>query len=106
MSGAKAARTKQSFWETLGAASGSYRRLYSYLKPYKVRFILGLVLSVGGIAINEYIVPPAGKRLHNLEEQVKVILKGRVIEDMTDQKAFIIQDFEGGRLARVVIGKD
>ena len=67
--------------------------------------ILGLALSVGGIAINEYIVPPAGKRLHNLEEQVKVILKGKVIEDMTDQKAFVIQDFEGGQLVRVVIAK-
>ena len=46
MSGAKAARTKQSFRETLRAASGSYRRLYSYLKPYKARFILGLGLGL------------------------------------------------------------
>ena len=51
MSGAKAARTKQSFWETLRAASGSYRRLYSYVKPYKGRFILGLALGLayGGV---------------------------------------------------------
>jgi subfamily B ATP-binding cassette protein MsbA len=51
MSGAKPARTKQSFWETLRAASGSYRRLYSYVKPYKARFILGLVLGLayGGV---------------------------------------------------------
>src|SRR5205809_7587167 len=47
MSGAKAARTKQSFWETLRAASGSYRRLYSYVRPYKARFILGLALGLG-----------------------------------------------------------
>ncbi len=46
MSGAKAARTKQSFWETLRAASGSYRRLYSYVRPYKGRFILGLALGL------------------------------------------------------------
>src|ERR1700741_5164358 len=51
MSGAKAARTKQPFWETLRAASGSYRRLYSYVKPYKGRFILGLALGLayGGV---------------------------------------------------------
>src|SRR5438094_8531203 len=51
MSGAKAARTKQSFWETLRAASSSYRRLYSYVKPYKGRFILGLALGLayGGV---------------------------------------------------------
>ncbi len=52
MSGAKAARTKQSFWETLRAASGSYRRLYSYVKPYKVRFILGLALGLAYAGVN------------------------------------------------------
>jgi len=51
MSGAKRARKRQSFWETLRAASGSYRRLYSYLKPYKTRFIVGLAmgLAYGGV---------------------------------------------------------
>jgi len=51
MSGAKAAKKKQSFWETLRAASGSYRRLYSYVKPYKGRFIAGLALGLayGGV---------------------------------------------------------
>jgi ABC-type multidrug transport system fused ATPase/permease subunit len=46
MSGSKPAKTKQTFWETLRVASGSYRRLYSYAKPYKVRFILGLALGL------------------------------------------------------------
>jgi subfamily B ATP-binding cassette protein MsbA len=51
MSGAKAAKKKQSFWQTLRAASGPYRRLFSYVKPYKVRFIVGLLLgfAYGGV---------------------------------------------------------
>jgi ATP-binding cassette, subfamily B, bacterial MsbA len=51
MSRPKAAKEKQSFWQTLRAASGSYRRLYGYVKPYKVRFILGLLLGLayGGV---------------------------------------------------------
>lgn len=51
MSGAKAAKKKQSFWQTLRVASSSYRRLYSYVKPYKGRFILGLSLgfAYGGV---------------------------------------------------------
>ena len=51
MSGAKAAKKKQSFWETLRVASGSYRRLYGYVKPYKARFITGLALGLayGGV---------------------------------------------------------
>src|SRR2546430_17299411 len=51
MSGAKAAKKKQSLWQTLRAASGPYRRLYSYVRPYKVRFILGLLLgfAYGGV---------------------------------------------------------
>ena len=42
MSKEKRNKKKQSFWQTLRAASSSYRRLYSYVKPYKFRFILGL----------------------------------------------------------------
>ena len=42
MSKEKRTKKKQSFWQTLRAASTSYRRVYSYVKPYKVRFILGL----------------------------------------------------------------
>src|SRR5881392_2377271 len=51
MSGAKAAKKKQSFWETLRAASGPYRRLYGYVTPYKTRFVLGLALGLayGGV---------------------------------------------------------
>jgi subfamily B ATP-binding cassette protein MsbA len=51
MSGAKAAKKKLSFWQTLHAASGTYRRLYSYVKPYKSRFITGLALGLayGGV---------------------------------------------------------
>jgi subfamily B ATP-binding cassette protein MsbA len=51
MSGEKAAKKKQSLWQTLRAASGPYRRLYGYVKPYKVRFIVGLLLgfAYGGV---------------------------------------------------------
>src|SRR4030095_12565986 len=51
MSGPKPAKIKQSLWQTLREASSSYRRLYSYVKPYKVRFILGLALGLayGGV---------------------------------------------------------
>jgi subfamily B ATP-binding cassette protein MsbA len=51
MSGAKAAKKKLSFWQTLHAASSSYRRLFAYVKPYKARFILGLALGLayGGV---------------------------------------------------------
>jgi subfamily B ATP-binding cassette protein MsbA len=51
MSRAKRTKKKQSFWETLRAAPGAYRRLYSYVKPYKMRFILGLALGLayGGV---------------------------------------------------------
>ena len=51
MSGAKPARKKQPLWQTLREASGPYRRLYGYVKPYKMRFVLGLVLGLayGGV---------------------------------------------------------
>jgi ATP-binding cassette, subfamily B, bacterial MsbA len=51
MSAAKRAKKKQSLWQTLREASGTYRRLYGYVKPYKTRFILGLALGLayGGV---------------------------------------------------------
>jgi ATP-binding cassette, subfamily B, bacterial MsbA len=52
MSDAKAAKKKQSFWQTLREASGPYRRLLGYIKPYKTRFIVGLLLgfAYGGVS--------------------------------------------------------
>ena len=51
MSGGKRAKKKQSLWQTLREASGSYRRLYGYVKPYKGRFVVGLALGLayGGV---------------------------------------------------------
>jgi subfamily B ATP-binding cassette protein MsbA len=65
MSGAKPTKKKQSLWQTLRAASGPYRRLYSYLKPYKVRFIVGLLLgfAYGGITS---LLPVAVGRVANM----------------------------------------
>ncbi|PYJ23534.1 MAG: hypothetical protein DME99_02560 [Verrucomicrobia bacterium] len=44
MSGGKAAKKKQSFWQTLRTASGSYRRLYGFILG------LGLGLAYGGVS--------------------------------------------------------
>src|SRR6266581_3064184 len=42
MKNGKTGKKKPSFWQTLRTASGPYRRLYSYVKPYRWRFVLGL----------------------------------------------------------------
>jgi len=52
MKNRKAAKKRLSFWKTLKAASGPYRRLYGYVKPYKARFILGLSLGVAFGMVN------------------------------------------------------
>src|ERR1051325_3791583 len=46
MSKGQAAKQKKSFWQTLHEAWGPYRRLYSYVTPYKGRFIIGLLLGI------------------------------------------------------------
>ena len=61
MSGAKAGKKKLSFWQTLRAASGPYRRLYSYIKPYKVRFIIGLLLGFAYGAVNSFFPLAVGR---------------------------------------------
>ena len=37
---------KLSFWQTIRSAEGPYGRLYRYVKPYKGRFILGLLFGL------------------------------------------------------------
>ncbi|MFL6568606.1 MAG: hypothetical protein ACJ8LI_05520, partial [Chthoniobacterales bacterium] len=43
---------KPKFWETIRAASGPYRRIYRYVRPYKWRFVLGLAFGFGYGAVN------------------------------------------------------
>ncbi|PYJ86458.1 MAG: hypothetical protein DME70_08090 [Verrucomicrobia bacterium] len=45
MSEPQAALKKPSFWQTLRTGWGPYKRLYSYVKPYRWRFMLGLGLG-------------------------------------------------------------
>ena len=47
MSEPQAAPRKPSFWQTLRGSVGPYKRLFSYVKPYKWRFVLGLVFGFG-----------------------------------------------------------
>ncbi|PYI92171.1 MAG: hypothetical protein DME97_10550 [Verrucomicrobia bacterium] len=51
MSEPQAAPQKVSFLQTLRRSMGPYKRLFSYVKPYKWRFILGLIFGFGFGAI-------------------------------------------------------
>ncbi len=42
LTGLQPPNKKRSVWETIKAASGPYRRLFQYVKPYKWRFAIGL----------------------------------------------------------------
>jgi subfamily B ATP-binding cassette protein MsbA len=61
MSKGKATRKKLSFWQTVRAAWGPYRRLYSYVGPYKWRFILGLSFGFAFGAVNGLFAPAVAK---------------------------------------------
>jgi subfamily B ATP-binding cassette protein MsbA len=61
MSKGKATRKKPSFWQTVRAAWGPYRRLYSYVGPYKWRFILGLSFGFAFGAVNGLFAPAVAK---------------------------------------------
>lgn len=52
MSKEPAAKRKPRFWETLRTAWGPYRRLYSYVRPYKWRFVVGLACGFGFGLVN------------------------------------------------------
>ncbi|MFN2509005.1 MAG: ABC transporter ATP-binding protein [Chthoniobacterales bacterium] len=48
----KPPKVKRPFWQTLKAGYVPYRRLFAYVKPYKVRFGIGLGFGFGYAAIN------------------------------------------------------
>jgi len=52
MSGPQEPKVKRTFWETLKAGSGPYRRLFAYVKPYKGRFAFALACGFAYGAIN------------------------------------------------------
>ena len=64
MSKAEGAKVKLSFSETMRAAWGPYRRLYSYAGPYKWRFMLGLALGITYGLVNS-LLPLAVLRVSN-----------------------------------------
>ncbi len=66
--------------------------------------LIGIIVSGAGIGLNEYILPPAGRRLHAIEDQVKLRLGTQAL-GLSDQNAFIIKDMEHGRLARLVVAR-
>ena len=47
-----AAKRKPPFWETIRTAWGPYRRLYSYVGPYKWRFVVGLAFGFAFGVVN------------------------------------------------------
>jgi len=57
----KPPKVKRSFWKTLKAGYGPYRRLFAYVKPYKVRFGIGLAFGFGYAAINSSLPLVLGK---------------------------------------------
>jgi subfamily B ATP-binding cassette protein MsbA len=46
MSKEKGGKRKLTFWEALRGSRGLYRRLFGYVKPYRWRFIVGLVFGL------------------------------------------------------------
>jgi len=54
MSDVKPRKKKLTFWQTLRAASGPYRRLFSYVKPYRWRFMLGLAFGFAFGVVNSF----------------------------------------------------
>jgi subfamily B ATP-binding cassette protein MsbA len=46
MSKQEGVKKKLSFWEALRGSKGLYRRLFGYVKPYKWRFVVGLVFGL------------------------------------------------------------
>lgn len=75
------------------------------LRIIRNSLILGILASFAGLGMNEYVVPPAARRLDEVKDRVEARLKDKILEDIMGDKAFVYQDYDGKQLARVVIAK-
>ena len=57
----KEPKIKRPFWQTLKAGYVPYRRLFGYVRPYKMRFGIGLAFGFGYAAINSTLPLVLGK---------------------------------------------
>jgi len=76
---------------------------------YRVAYmsvVMGLGLSLLAFVINEFVIPPATQQSHKLEEMVLVSIKNQVVKQAGAGKMFVVQDFEGGQIARVVLARN
>lgn len=67
-------------------------------------FLMGLLVSLFGLFANELLVPPAGRAVKRLETRIGQAL-GTQSADLapTNGRSLVIQDNEGGQLARLVV---
>jgi lipopolysaccharide export system permease protein len=77
----------------------------SFVRIALPAFAMGLAVSVLGLVANEYVVPPAGRAVKETENRIKQQLaaSGADIAPPTEGKAFVITDYAGGQLERVVV---
>jgi lipopolysaccharide export system permease protein len=66
----------------------------------------GLAVSIAGFVINERLVPPAGRRSAMIEEMIVTSLRNELIGGIGGGKAYVIQDFDGRQLARIVVARE
>jgi lipopolysaccharide export system permease protein len=77
----------------------------SNLRIIRNALILGVLLSFAGLAINEYVIPPAAQQLDTIKDRVETKIRGKVLEDLLGDKAFTYQEMEGKQLARLIVAK-
>jgi lipopolysaccharide export system permease protein len=70
-------------------------------------FTMGVLVSVFGLFANEVLVPPAGRAAKETENRVAQELSamGADVAPPTKGRAFVVQDSEGGQLARLVVAQ-
>src|SRR5437667_5228511 len=68
-------------------------------------FTMGLLVSVAGLFANELLVPPAGRATKRTEDRIARYLSahGADTPAPTTGHSFIIPDYEGGQLQRLVV---
>ncbi len=77
----------------------------SFVRIALPAFVMGVIVSAFGLFANELLVPPAGRAAKEIENRIKqhLVDSGADISAPTQDRAFMVPDYAGGKLVRLVI---
>ena len=76
---------------------------------YRVAYmsvVFGLAVSVIAFITSEFFIPPSAQTSRKIDAMIVAAIRNEVVKEAGAGKWFVVQDFDGGQLARLVVARN